>query len=184
MSEEAKNEGRKSTVTEQDKHALRDKLTKLALLEAKEHELREKKKKVESDLKQFRPEMGDTLETVGRKRVRHGKTLVSRVPRAQHRKPTLEMTYKAIENILGKEAVEHVAKIVKEEREQIKKRCAKEGTLKIIPTKSLRKTRSDKKPESEKTSKRKAVEHDVPKKLKYLKRKKKSDPFESDSENE
>ncbi len=159
----------KVEITDKEKDLLRKKLQEMVELEKQEEILKNKKKEIEQNLNQFRPELSDTLVSEGRSRVKskQHKLLVSRVPKSQHRRPTLETTYQAIQNVLGKDQMENVKKAVKENREKMKKQC-QEGTLKVIPTKALRKVRKDKKPDDEKANSRKRKAES--KKLKYTKK--------------
>jgi len=156
-------EDHKSQISDKEKELLRKKLQEMVKLEEEENDLRKRKKEVKQMLNLYRPELDTTLQEVGRTRVKFNKTLISRVPKSQYRKPTLELTYQAIENILGKNAMENIKTAVKENR--YIQGNEKEDTIKVIKTKQLRKIRKDKKPESiiKKNETR-------PKKLKYMKR--------------
>ena len=166
-------------ISDKERELLRKKLEDMVELEKREEILKTKKKEIEQNLNIFRPELDSTLETFGKRRVTYSKTLVSRVPKSQHRKPTLEITYQAIQNVLGKSAMENVKKAIKEQREQMKNQCEMEKTLKVIRTKDLRKPRKDKNPERQVYKTRKSnnnnnKQEEGSKKLKYMKRQSKS----------
>lgn len=157
-------------VTEKEKDLLKSKLKELFELENQENLLKQKKKELETVLNDFRPELSDTLQTVGRSRVRYKSTLVSKVPRHSHRTPSLDLTYTAIGNVLGQDAMNFVKQVVKEKRKRTRNSCISDGngSVKQIPLKEHRKPRKDKK--------HKSLDKPSPsreeKKLKYMKRKK------------
>lgn len=166
---ENNSDSQKPEISAKEKELLRTKLENLMELEMEEKDLRKKKKEIENNLNEMRPELDTTLQSVGRTRVKFNKTLVSRVPKSQHRKPTLQLTYQAIENVLGKTAMEKVKEAVKEKRQSLMSEVKGDQTLKIIPLKERRKTRKDKKPEKEK---KKEEKKGGAKKLKFMKKQK------------
>ena len=88
-------------ITDSEKDNLRDILKEIVALEDQEKNLKNDKLKLEENLGQFRPEFRTTLENVGINRMKANKTVISRVSKYSHRKPTLEEVYSAIQNILG-----------------------------------------------------------------------------------
>jgi len=154
-------------ITEKEKELLRSKLQEIISLESKDNILKETRKELESSLEIYKPELDTTLQAVNTNRVKYNKVLVSRIRKCQHRKPSLTITYQAVNNILGKEAEktikENIAAKRKREKQKILTENGKE-TLKILPTKELRKVRKDKGTRNGRKSETK------PKKLKYMKR--------------
>src|SRR5689334_272432 len=100
-------------VSEKEKQLLRTTLKDMVDLENRKEQVQQRKQGVERELRSYRAELSDTLDAVGRSRVRYKGLLISRVPKSQHRTPTLALTYEAIENVLGKEATEKVKAEVK-----------------------------------------------------------------------
>lgn len=88
-------------ITDNEKDILRNILNEIVVLEDKEKNLTTEKIKLEGTLDEFRPEFRKTFENVGTNRMKANKTIISRVSKFSHRKPTLEEVYNAIHNILG-----------------------------------------------------------------------------------
>lgn len=158
-------------ITEREKKTISDKLKELEELEKRDQLLKQKKKQIEKELNRYRPELDGTLEEVGKKRVNFHSTLVSRTPKAQHRKPSLTMTYQAIQMVLGEKAVEMVKKEVRERREYLKKKHMDQNNIKVIPIRHLRKKRKDYKGSRVKKSRSDQSETPKKKKLKFTRRK-------------
>lgn len=138
-------------VPESDRQELRKKLELIVQLEAQRRKLQEQKKEHLAKLHSYRPILGQTLETLEEacnlKRIVHEKVLIARVPKAQHRRPTLSTVYLAITNVLGKAASDAVKQRIKESRKSKRTSTTKRQiTLSLIPVKTLRKVRRDKKP--------------------------------------
>jgi hypothetical protein len=160
-----------SSITEKEKNLIINKLKELVELEQLENDLKNEKKKFTQNIKDVRPEVGETLESANRTRakVNATKMQVSRVARSNHRKPTLENAYLAVNTVLGAEAVEKIKEYVKQDRLKRKEQCQVQDTISIIPVKGLRKPRKDKKPPLADDDNNNHVEKK--KKVKFLKRK-------------
>jgi hypothetical protein len=106
-----------------------------------------------------RPTLNRALEEVGVPTAEGSGMIVSRVPKSQHRKPPLFLTYQAVKNVLGEDAERRVKDDVKRDRLARADAAAVPGTLKIIPTNKLRKARKDKVAHSPKPQKARKLKY-------------------------
>jgi hypothetical protein len=129
--------------SEEQKALLRRKIEKIAELEREKLIIEEERKhllKAAAPLKQSL--QNDLVD--GPKRVQWETCLVERVSKKQQRRPTLEMTYRAIKKVLGDTGVKEIKDEVKRLKQETKQKKVK-TTVIIVPTGDLRKPRKDKK---------------------------------------
>lgn len=136
--------------TEEEKTMLRSKLAELAKLEQQKREIAEKKKQIKQETVPLKSKLHVQLKQ-GPKRVQWEQCLVERVYKKQQRRPTLQMTYEAIRNVLGEQGVAEVKAAVELlKKEHLTSQAV--SSIYIIPTGTLRKVRKDKKSPTAKQS--------------------------------
>jgi hypothetical protein len=156
-----------------EKAQLKQKLAAIRNLQSQYEKLKTDKQKIDTEIEPIKGYLEKTLVDTQLRKLEWEEFQVERVSKKQQRRPTLKMTYDAIQKILGPNKLEQVKIAVKELREKRKKTAAKKASLVIVKVGFRRKPRKDKMEESQlKKNKRKleAPTEEKPKKKKFLKR--------------
>lgn len=133
--------------TEEEKAALRQKLERIEILNKQLEDLHDAKKKLQEECEPARSLVQEGMNDFGARRLElsGGDCVVQKVKILHHRKPTMQLIYQAVENVLGSTEKHEINSEVQRRREIEKASEPKQCSVQMIKTGELRKVRKDKK---------------------------------------